>query len=63
MNATIVRVQEKGQVTIPLEIRRKLKLTKGDLVTFIETQNGVVVKPVELVAAEESDENKEANQD
>ena len=31
-------VQEKGQVTIPVEIRRKLGLEKGDLVAFVETE-------------------------
>jgi len=32
-----VRVQEKGQVTIPRTIRRQLNLKKGDLGTFIST--------------------------
>lgn len=41
---TTVRVQEKGQVTIPRDIRRQLKLKKGDLVTFISTENGVIIK-------------------
>ena len=30
MPSQAVRVQERGQVTIPLAIRRKLKLKKGD---------------------------------
>jgi AbrB family looped-hinge helix DNA binding protein len=47
-----VRVQEKGQVTIPLEIRRKLKLKKGDLVTFVETSEGVLILPAEVVASQ-----------
>jgi len=46
---TVVRVQEKGQVTIPLEIRKKLRLKKGDLVTFIVTNKGVVIQPAEVV--------------
>ena len=41
---TTVRVQEKGQVTIPLDLRRKLKLKKGDMVTFLETPQGVVIR-------------------
>lgn len=44
-----VRVQEKGQVTIPLEIRKKLNLKKGDLVTFVETETGVLIKPAEVI--------------
>ena len=47
---TTVRVQEKGQVTIPRDIRRQLKLKKGDLVTFIKTENGIVIKPLESAA-------------
>lgn len=48
MPTATVRVQEKGQVTIPLEIRKKLKLKKGDLVTFIETKRGVLIQPAEV---------------
>lgn len=43
-------VQEKGQVTIPAEIRRKLGVKKGDLVAFIETERGVLISPREAVA-------------
>lgn len=44
-------VQEKGQVTIPAELRRKLGLKKGDLVAFIETDDGLLISPREVVAA------------
>jgi len=47
---TTVRVQEKGQVTIPREIRRRLNLKKGDLVTFISTENGIVIKTLDSAA-------------
>lgn len=43
-------VQEKGQVTIPVAIRRKLGLKKGDMVAFIETEDGVLISPRETVA-------------
>ena len=56
MSIQAVRVQEKGQVTIPLEIRQKLGLKKGDLVTFVETETGVVIKPAELIVTEALDE-------
>jgi AbrB family looped-hinge helix DNA binding protein len=45
-----VRVQEKGQVTIPSDIRKKLRLKKGDLVTFIIQENGVVLQSVEAAS-------------
>lgn len=45
-------VQEKGQVTIPTEIRKKLGLKKGDRVSFVETDKGVLISPQEVVALE-----------
>ena len=48
-----VRIQEKGQVTIPRQIREKLNLKKGDLVLFIETEAGVIVKPAALIASDD----------
>jgi antitoxin PrlF len=60
MPALAVRVQERGQVTIPKEIRKRLDLKKGDLVTFIETEEGVIIKPAELVVSTALDEIGEA---
>jgi AbrB family looped-hinge helix DNA binding protein len=56
MSDMVVRVQEKGQVTIPSEIRRKLKLKKGDLVVFVETEAGVVIKPAEILVSDALDQ-------
>ena len=56
MSDLLVRVQEKGQVTIPSEIRRKLKLKKGDLVVFVETDAGVIIKPAEILVSSVLDE-------
>jgi AbrB family looped-hinge helix DNA binding protein len=47
-----VRVQEKGQVTIPRAIRKKLNLKQGDLVIFQETDAGILLKPAAIVAKE-----------
>lgn len=60
MSTQAVRVQEKGQITIPLEIRKKLGLKKGDLVTFVETELGVVIKPAEIIVSEALNEIGEA---
>jgi AbrB family looped-hinge helix DNA binding protein len=46
----LVRVQEKGQVTIPQEIRKKLGLKRGDLVAVVETPEGVFITPQQVVA-------------
>ena len=45
-------VTQKGQVTIPLEFRRKLKLGKGKRIEFeILEANTLVLKPVEDFAS------------
>ena len=46
----LVRVQEKGQVTLPAEVRKRLSLKKGDLVAVTETREGVLITPQETVA-------------
>ena len=53
MSESGVRIQEKGQVTIPYRIRKKLNLKRGDLVIFVETDSGVMVMPASVVAADE----------
>ena len=54
-NRKIVRVQEKGQVTLPSELREKLGLKKGDLVSVVETNEGVLISPQEIVATKALD--------
>jgi AbrB family looped-hinge helix DNA binding protein len=46
----VVRIQEKGQVTIPTEIRKKLGLKRGDLVAVMETPDGVFIMPQQVLA-------------
>ena len=49
MTMTSVRVQAKGQVTIPKGIREKLNVQPGDLMVFVETDEGVMVKPAAVM--------------
>jgi hypothetical protein len=42
----LVRIQEKGQVTIPTEIRKK----RGNLVAVMETPEGVFITPQQVLA-------------
>jgi len=39
----LARVSANGQVTVPVEIRRKLDLKKGDKILFFERNNGEVI--------------------
>jgi AbrB family looped-hinge helix DNA binding protein len=47
----LVRVQEKGQVTLPSDLRKKLGLKKGDLVAISETAEGILIAPQEIIAS------------
>ncbi len=51
----LVRIQEKGQVTIPTEIRKKLGLKRGDLVAVLETPEGVFITPQQVLATKALD--------
>jgi antitoxin PrlF len=50
-----VRMQEKGQVTIPTEIRKKLGLKRGDLVAVMETPEGIFITPQQVMATKALD--------
>ena len=39
----LARVSSNGQVTVPVEIRRKLNIKKGDKILFLENANGEIV--------------------
>jgi AbrB family looped-hinge helix DNA binding protein len=51
----LVRMQEKGQVTIPQEIRKKLGSKRGDLVAVVETPEGIFITPQQVVATKALD--------
>ncbi len=56
----LVRIQEKGQVTLPIEFRKRLGLKKGDLVAVSETDDGVLITPQEVIATKMLDQIGEA---
>lgn len=39
----LAKVSANGQVTVPIEIRRRLRLKEGDKILFIERENGEIV--------------------
>lgn len=40
-------IQERGQVTLPVKLREKYGLKKGDPVVFRETEEGILISPKE----------------
>jgi len=54
----LAKVSANGQITVPIEIRRALRLKEGDKVLFFQKENGeVTVKNTSLVAIEEAQES------
>ena len=48
-------VQKRGQVTIPVDLRRKLGVEEGDVVAFVETEDGILISPREVLAMDALD--------
>ncbi len=46
----IARVSSQGKITIPVEIRKKLKLNEGDKVLFLEEEGQIYVVNASLEA-------------
>jgi AbrB family looped-hinge helix DNA binding protein len=46
LSEELVVVTRKGQVTIPVEHRRKYKIREGMKLRVVDTPNGLVLKPV-----------------
>ena len=49
----LARVSSKGQITIPIEIRKKLNLEEGDKVLFVEEGDNIYVLNASVVALKE----------
>lgn len=41
-----VKVKRKGQVTIPVELRERLKIEEGSLLEVREHEEGILLKPI-----------------
>ena len=50
----IAKVSSKGQITIPIEIRKKLNLKEGDKVVFLEEGDRVILLNAGYVAIKEA---------
>ena len=51
----LVRVQGKGQVTLPAAVRKQLGIKKGDLVAVEATADGVLITPQKVLALRDLD--------
>jgi AbrB family looped-hinge helix DNA binding protein len=49
----ISRITSKGQITIPVEIRKKLNLKTGDKVVFIEDGDKIIFANSSMIALKE----------
>ncbi len=49
----LARVSSKGQITIPIEIRKKLNLKEGDKVLFLEEDGKIVLANSSYIALKE----------
>ena len=51
----LARVSINGQITVPVEIRRKLKVKDGDKLLFIENKNGeIIIQNSSIIAIKEA---------
>jgi bifunctional DNA-binding transcriptional regulator/antitoxin component of YhaV-PrlF toxin-antitoxin module len=44
-------VQSRGQITLPTELRNKYNITKGAVVGFKETEQGILITPQQVIAS------------
>lgn len=51
---SLTRVRPKGQITIPEEVRRALRLEEGDLVEVAIEDGSIVLRPKRLIEASQA---------
>ena len=52
----LARLSSKGQITIPVEIRKKLNLKEGDKILFVEEGDKIIVVNSSMIALREIQE-------
>ena len=48
----LVTVQKKGQVTIPVGLRRKYRIEDGSVIAVVETDKGILLSPSAVLTTE-----------
>jgi antitoxin PrlF len=59
-NTILATVRKKGQITIPLEMRRQLGLEEGSVVAFVMTEDGILISPREVLTVQALDRIEQA---
>ena len=59
----MAKVTSKGQITIPVSIRRRLSINEGDKILFIDSPDGVVMVNPDMLKAEQGAVNSEQKSD
>ena len=54
MDKVRIRIRRKGQITLPVELRRALGVEEDSELIFIQTREGVVLKPLKKTRVRES---------
>ena len=55
LKMNLARVSVNGQITVPIEIRKKLKVKDGDKLLFIENKNGeIIIQNSSIIAIKEA---------
>ena len=51
----VARVSSKGQITVPIDIRKRLGIKEGDKVVFLENENGgITIANAAIVALDQA---------
>ena len=51
---SLLKLRKFAQVTLPAELRKKFNLAEGDLLEAEAVENGILLKPVTVVAREKA---------
>jgi bifunctional DNA-binding transcriptional regulator/antitoxin component of YhaV-PrlF toxin-antitoxin module len=56
MDVEIVKMSSKGQFVLPLSLRRRFKVGKGEKIMLVESKGTVVMRPLKDMGADVEDE-------
>lgn len=59
----LVKMKEKGQITIPAAVREQIAAHKGDVFEVVVMDGNIVLKPRDVVARDKSGEQKRRGPD